>query len=30
MTNSRISWVQKKHAEGVIVNAKMSGDKTLN
>ena len=30
MTNSRISWVQKKYAEGVVVNAKMSGDKTLN
>jgi enoyl-CoA hydratase/carnithine racemase len=30
MTSSRISWVQEEHAEGVIIHAKISGDKALN
>lgn len=30
MASNRISWVQKTHADGVIVEANMNGDKTLN
>ena len=30
MTSSRLSWVQEKYVEGVVVHAKISGDKTLN
>lgn len=30
MASNRISWVQKTHADGVIVEANMNVDKTLN